>query len=195
MNKSAGLLALSLARAGSRGEVIPTGLPELQPESVSKMMVRNRAHVIVYRRLEEQGGEAKQSSLSRYLRPAVIEEGVRMEERGKLCSLVAEALTREGIEYAFFKTFSPSGTTGVDIDLVIPESEFERATHSLLRAGFGSIDSLEKRYATGFVLPGSALVVDLHTAISVAGLSYFPAKLVLQNTRLERVQANGRDVD
>ncbi len=125
----------------------------------------------------------------------VIEEGVRMEERGKLCSLVAEVLAREGIEYAFFKTFSPSGTTGVDIDLVIPETEFERATHSLLNAGFQSIDSLEKRYATGFMLPGSGLVVDLHTAISVAGLSYFPAKLVLQNTRLERVQTDSRDVD
>src|SRR5436309_4275456 len=172
MNKSAGLLALSLARAGSRGEVIPTGLPELQPESVSEVLVRNRAHVIVYRRLEEQGGETKHSSLGRYLRPAVIEEGVRITERGKLCSIVAEVLTREGIEYAFFKTFSPSGTAGVDVDLVIPESEFERATLSLLSAGFRSIDSLEKRYATGFVLPGNGLVVDLHTAITVAGLVY-----------------------
>src|SRR5437667_5780879 len=188
MNKSAGLLALSLARAASKGEAIPAGLTELQPEAVSEVLVRNRAHVMVYRGLEEQGGEAKQSPLGRYLRPVVIEEGVRMEERGKLCSLVAEVLAREGIEYAFFKTFSPSGTTGVDIDLVIPETEFERATHSLLNAGFQSIDSLEKRYATGFMLPGSGLVVDLHTAISVAGLSYFPAKLVLQNTRLERVQ-------
>src|SRR5437870_3625677 len=188
MNRNAGLLALSLARAASRGEVIPAGLSELQPESVSEVLVRNRAHVMVYRRLEEQqGGETKQSSLGRYLRPVVIEEGVRMEGRGKLCSLVAEVLAREGIEYAFFKTFSLSGTTGVDIDLMIPESEFERATRSLLSAGFRSIDSLEKRYATGFVLPGSGLVVDLHTAISVAGLSYFPTKLVLQNTRLEHV--------
>ena len=195
MNKSAGLLALSLARAASRGEVIPTGLPELQPESVSEVLVRNRAHVMVYRQLEEQGGEAEQSPLGRYLRPVVIGEGVRIKERGKLCSLVAEVLAREGIEYAFFKTFSPSGTTGVDIDLVIPESEFERATRSLLSAGFLSIDSLEKRYATGFVLPGSGLVVDLHTAITVAGLSYFPSEVVLQNTRMLRIQAGGREGD
>src|SRR5436309_2747315 len=125
MNRSAGLLALSLARAASRGEVIPAGMTEQQPESVSEVLVRNRAHVMVYRSLEEQrGGEAKQSSLGRYLRPVVIEEGVRMKERGKLCSFVAEVLTRGGIEYAFFKTFSPSGTTGVDIDIVIPETEF-----------------------------------------------------------------------
>src|SRR5438034_5023434 len=195
MNRNAGLLALSLARAASRGEVIPAGLPELQPESVSEVLVRNRAHVIVYRRLEEQGGEAKQSPLGRYLRAVVIEEGVRIKERGKLCSLVAEALTREGIEYAFFKTFSLSGTTGVDIDLVIPESEFERATRSLLSAGFRSIDSLEKRYATGFVLPGSGLVVDLHTAITVAGHSYFPSEVVLQNTRMLRIQAGRGESD
>src|SRR5205809_826981 len=104
MNKSAGLLALSLARAASRREVIPAGMTELQPVSVSEVLVRNRAHVIVYRQLEEQGGEAKQSSLGTYLRPAVIEEEVRTEERGRLCSLIAEALTEEGIEYAFFKT-------------------------------------------------------------------------------------------
>ena len=99
MNRSAGVLALSLARAASRGEVIPAGLTELQPESVSEVLVRNRAHVIVYRRLEEQGGEAKQSSLDRYLRSVVIEEGVRMEERGKLCLFVAEAMTKAGVPF------------------------------------------------------------------------------------------------
>src|SRR5207249_10941930 len=63
-----------------------------------------------------------------------------------------------------------------------------------LNAGFRSIDSLEKRFATGFMLPNNGLVVDLHTAISVAGLSYFPSRLVLRNTRLERVHTDGREV-
>src|SRR5438093_5293014 len=97
MNRSDGLVALSLARAASRREVIPARLTELHPESVSEVLVRNRAHVMVYRQLEEQRGEAEQSPLGRYLRPMVIDEGVRIKERGKLCSLVAEALTREGI--------------------------------------------------------------------------------------------------
>jgi len=45
------------------------------------------------------------------------------------------------------------------------------------------------------VLPGSGLVVDLHTAISVAGLSYFPSEVVFQNTRMLRVQAGRGEGD
>ncbi len=104
----------------------------------------------------------------------------RARSMARLIQVFTEAFERRGIEYVIFKTFNRLMRVDVDVDVLIPKDMYLEAVKALLDAGFQPIDDLSKTYATGLMLPGNPIVLDLHTEITVLGTPYFNHQILLK---------------
>jgi hypothetical protein len=51
-----------------------------------------------------------------------------------------------------------------------------------LNSGFSLIDDTRKKYATGLIIKGNPIILDLHTDLTVAGVSYLKPELIFKYT-------------
>ncbi len=104
-------------------------------------------------------------------------------KRDKVVLKLTELLSRMSLEYLFFKTFNPYGGVGVDVDLLIRKQDYSKFIKALLSDNFVPIDSLDKTYATGFLLAEgkNPIIVDLHTDIAILGVEYFSPETLFAN--------------
>jgi hypothetical protein len=109
--------------------------------------------------------------------------------RDSLLKTVCSLLEEEELDYVVFKTLNISGAVGVDLDVMIDEGDFDDCIRAFQNMGFRSIDDLSKRYATGFVLGTNPIVVDLHTSLTVLGVTYLPSASLLSSKRRIRYQS------
>jgi len=115
------------------------------------------------------------------LRRAAEDAYTRARHMANLVETVSATFEEGGIEYAVFKTFNRAERIDVDVDVVIDKGVYWEAVRLLTKRGFKPVDDVTKTYATGFMLPQNPIVLDLHTEITVLGLPYFEAELILRN--------------
>ena len=60
---------------------------------------------------------------------------------------------------------------------------YDRCIKSLIARGFYPIDSLSKKYATGFMMRGNPIIIDLHTEMAVLGVKYLSSDSILERSR------------
>ncbi len=106
-----------------------------------------------------------------------------IEMRDRMLRHLVGNADSSGLEYVVFKTVNSTGTAGVDIDLMIRPDDFESGIRMLQAIGFYPIDSLAKKYATGFMMRGNPLVLDLHTKLAVLGVEYMSSSILLAHKR------------
>ncbi len=119
------------------------------------------------------GGE-----LAEKLRGAVEEALENARQMAGLIRVVDQALEARGVDYAVFKTFNRVGRIDVDVDLVVKPRDYVRAIRALRAAGLVLVDDVSKTYATGLMLPGNPIVLDLHTQLTVLGVPYLDASIL-----------------
>jgi hypothetical protein len=133
------------------------------------------------------------SGAVRALQPRLAVEVARTMQmqsyRNSLLKTVCSLLEEKELDYVVFKTLNKSGAVGVDLDVMIDESDFDDCVRAFQNRGFRSIDDLSKRYATGFVLGTNPIVVDLHTSLTVLGVSYLSSASLLSSKRRIRYQS------
>jgi len=154
---------------------------------LSWVVDENRVVVPVYEALNLHDSPAA-SALRDLLEPVVHRVVERGRCRDRLLGRLVNVLDDHGIEYAVFKTLSRLGSVGVDIDVIIEPMSYEVCIGALLADDFISIDDLSKRYATGFMVEGNPIVVDLHTELAVLGVRYMSSDLLLGRKRRVMVQ-------
>ncbi len=149
-------------------------------KELSRLIEANRVTVPVYEALSEidvpAAGELRDSLRAVYLK---IKEHGRY--RDTLLRRLVDVLDGGGVDYVVFKTFNRLGSVGVDIDILINSSSFDLCVGALLADGFFAVDDLAKRYATGFMIRGNPIIVDLHTELAVLGVRYMSPDLMLRN--------------
>jgi hypothetical protein len=119
--------------------------------------------------------------LRRYILPTIERMNELENQRDALLSRLVSVLGAEGVDFVVFKTLNASGWIGVDVDVMIAPSDYKRCIGGLLGHGFYSIDDLSKKYATGFMVKGNSIIVDLHTKLAILGVRYMTAELLLAN--------------
>jgi len=129
------------------------------------------------------------------LRRAAEDAYARAKYMAGLVEAVSAVFEEEGVEYAVFKTFNRAGRIDVDVDVVVDKEVYWNVVRLLMDKGFKPVDDLAKTYATGFMQPGNPIVLDLHTEITVLGLPYFDAELVLGNRVETRHVLGGVEVE
>jgi hypothetical protein len=104
-------------------------------------------------------------------------------KRDTLVLRLNDLLSRMSLEHLFFKTFNPYGGVGVDVDLLIRKQDYTKFIKALLSDNFVPVDSLDKSYATGFLLneERNPIIVDLHTDITILGVEYFSPETLFAN--------------
>jgi hypothetical protein len=158
------------------------GLNDFQLDALVHFMNANRMSVQLYEAMEnlESPGMSK---LRSHLKPSFDSHAERKQQRDILLRKMVEVFGEAGIDYVVFKTLNSSGWIGVDIDVVIAPSNYDLCVRVLLKNGFYSIDDLSKKYATGFMIRGNPIIVDLHTELAILGVRYLSAELLLQNKK------------
>jgi len=129
------------------------------------------------------------------LRRAAEDAYTRAKHMADLVEAVSTLFEERGVEYAVFKTFNKARRIDVDVDVVIDRGMYWEAVRLLIRRGFKPVDDITKTYATGFMLPRNPIVLDLHTEITVLGIPYFDAKLILRNREKARHVIGGIEVE
>jgi hypothetical protein len=118
----------------------------------------------------------------------VEKEKFLSKHRDRVVIAASSTLKKEAIPYVVFKTYAPSKYVGVDVDLIVPSKYYSKSVSSLMNAGFISIDSIRKKYATGFVMDDNPIILDLHTNVTVAGISYLKTELIFRHTVMEDIK-------
>ncbi len=96
---------------------------------------------------------------------------------------VSDLLMRNNVEYVVIKTINPSRSIGVDIDVLINKRDYWRVVKLLISNGFKLIDDPRKIYEVGFLYDSNPIILDLHTDLTVGGVSYLDPKIVFSNKR------------
>jgi hypothetical protein len=169
---------------GLEGTLLPGEL-----ERFVELLKANRATVSLFNALHYMDSEVA-SKVQARLQSEVIAEAAAKVRRDELLWRVAHALEASGTEYTVFKTINRSGAVGVDIDVMIGLNDFETVVKGLREAGFYPIDSLSKRYATGFMAKGNPIIVDLHTELTVMGVRYLPSEFLMEKSRKVEFQSS-----
>lgn len=192
MNKKRLLLRAVLAATSgekSHGARLLEEVLETDPSStqwIPEWAHRNEAEVILYALALETtsplGGE-----LAKHLEPLIAETIKRAKYMAELIRLMDRVLTGAGIEYTVFKTVNRLGRVDVDVDTIIHPSDYWHALRLLHRVGLRPVDDIRKTYATGLMLPGNPIVLDLHTDLTVLGIPYLDREILLHGA--ERVAA------
>jgi len=129
------------------------------------------------------------------LRRATEDAYARAKYMADLVEVISAVFEEEGVEYAVFKTFNRAGRIDVDVDVVVDKEVYWDVVRLLMDKGFKPVDDLAKTYATGFMQLGNPIVLDLHTEITMLGLPYFNAELVLGNRVKTRHVLGGAEVE
>jgi hypothetical protein len=140
---------------------------------------RNRVAHLFYEALVERN--LINSELARILAIEAKSVYESMCHRDKLLSLLVEVLEEGEIDYVIFKTFNNLGVVDVDIDIIIQPGSFLDTVKKLVDKGFKPIDDLSKIYATGFMVKGNPIIVDLHTEITVLGVPYVRGEILFKH--------------
>jgi hypothetical protein len=165
-------------------------LSDLQLGALAHLMDANRMTVQLYQELEPSDSRGA-CKLKACLKPGFDYQIARRFQRDAVLRELVTVLEDAGIDYAVFKTLNSSGWVGVDIDVIIASSNYELCVQALLENGFYSIDDLSKKYATGFMVRGNPIIVDLHTELAVLGVRYISAELLLQNSKSATIEVQG----
>jgi hypothetical protein len=162
-------------------------------ERFVELLNANRATVSLSSALQGMDSEIA-GKVGARLQSEVDAEAAARVRRDELLRRVTRTLDASETKYAVFKTINKSGAVGVDIDVMIGPADFETAVKGLIDGGFYPIDSLSKRYATGFMVKGNPIIVDLHTELTVMGVRYLPSEFLLEKSREVEVQpSDGSD--
>ncbi len=109
--------------------------------------------------------------------------------RDELLVKTIDLLRQHGIDYVVFKTFNSIGSIDVDIDLMIHPWDYWDTIRILLNNGFYAIDDLSKTYATGFMINGNPIVLDLHTQLTILGIPYVSHEYIFRNRKWARIES------
>lgn len=156
-------------------------------DGLVELLNANRATAPLYQALSGLDSRSASEVASR-LRPEVREMAERRLHRDALLRSLSPTLDGSGIDYVLFKTLNRSGAVGVDVDVMIDLGDFERCVNSLTDHGFYPIDDLSKKYATGFMVKGNPIILDLHTELAVLGVRYLPSSFLLESRRRTKFQ-------
>jgi hypothetical protein len=151
-------------------------------EKLVRSLNANRVTTSLYQFLSDMDTQGANEVKSR-LRSEVMDVNARKLHRDILLRTLGSVLDSSEIEYALFKTFNRAGAVGVDIDVMIALEDFDECVNALTGKGFYSIDNLSKRYATGFMVRGNPIIIDLHTELAVLGIRYLPSDFLLTNKK------------
>jgi len=155
-------------------------------DSVLQYAKRNGVAHVLYRALVEEGAACSELAKDLVAEAEVVYRNARY--RDELLHLLVEVLEDGGIDYAVFKTFNELGIVDVDIDIIVRREVYWDTVRRLISRGFKPIDDLSKTYATGFMVRGNPIVVDLHTEVTVLGVPYVDSKTLFKH----RVRARYR---
>jgi hypothetical protein len=149
--------------------------------ALSNMIIRNRLTRLseeIIRHSRSQTGAVR--SLENLIMNRIAELHALERERFSVVAKLVSIMVSSKIDYVFFKTFDRFADVGVDVDLLVPLSSYWSCVKALQRGGFIAIDDLSKTYATGFVVQGNPIIVDLHTDITIMGVSYFETRKLFE---------------
>lgn len=163
---------------------------DLQIDALAHLIDANRMTVHLYQGLEYSDSQGACRLKSR-LKSSFEDQIGRKLLRDLLLRKLITTFEDMSIDYVVFKSLNSSGWIGVDIDVMIAPSDYDLCVKILLKNGFYSIDDLAKRYATGFMIRGNPIVVDLHTELAILGVRYLSADLLLQNSKCVTVSLFG----
>lgn len=155
---------------------------------------RNGVAHLLYEALVRRG--LANTELARALAFYANQTRERGEYRDELLLRVVEVLEGGGIGYVIFKTFNDLGVVDVDVDVLITPEGYWRAVRAFLSRGFKPVDALSKKYATGFMIKGNPIILDLHTDVTVLGAPYVDRDTLLKHRVKARYRtANGDSAD
>lgn len=153
-------------------------------QRLSRFLEVNRVIVPVCKALGELRADSPAiRRLEEHLKPKVLRILELKRHRDALLRRLADVLDRVGIDYVVFKTLNRLGSVGVDIDVMIDPSSYDMCVEAFLANGFFSTDDLSKKYATGFMVKGNPIIIDLHTELAVLGVKYMSSDLLLNERR------------
>lgn len=147
-----------------------------RPEIVTWIR-KNQLQLLLYKVSEECLGGVR---LSGEIHREALEELKAAKHMAELLEKTVTVFEENGIDYVIFKTFNKAYRVDVDVDILIPKKQYLDAVKALIATGFYPIDDLAKTYATGLMLPGNPIVLDLHTEITILGIPYFDQNLLLR---------------
>jgi len=145
------------------------------------------AHIF-YEALAERGLE--RSELARALAKDAEAVYRNAQYRDELLRLLVDVLEEGGIEYVVFKTFNQLGIVDVDVDIIVQREAYWDTVKRLISKGFKPVDDLEKTYATGFVIKGNPLIVDLHTEVTILGIPYVNSETLFKHKARVKYRSN-----
>lgn len=180
-NNSLGLKALEITRSIYHNTPM-SEIPIEDVEALSNMLAKNRIHVATLRYLSSMKGEMRNQSLLDGLSPLVERDAILARFRDRMVERAVSVINEHDISYVIFKTYCPSGYVGVDSDIIVPLEALSKTINLLLNSGFSLIDDTKKKYATGLVIKGNPIVFDLHTDLTVAGVSYLKPELIFRHS-------------
>ena len=139
---------------------------------------RNGVAHVLYEALAKRGLESSELAKALATDAELVYRNARY--RDELLHLLVDALEEGGVDYAVFKTFNRLGIVDVDIDVIVRREAYWDTVRRLISRGFKPVDDLGKTYATGFVVRGNPIVVDLHTEVTVLGVPYVDSETLLR---------------
>ncbi|MGD0329230.1 MAG: hypothetical protein ABSB40_02145 [Nitrososphaeria archaeon] len=160
----------------------PPKIPIENVKALSDILAKNRIHVAAHKYLSSMKGEMRNQGLLNELGPMVEKDKILARYRDKMVERAVSVLDGHNISYAIFKTYCPSGYVGVDSDFIVPLEDLPKTITFLLNSGFYLIDDTRKKYATGLIIKGNPIILDLHTDLTVAGVSYLKPELIFKYT-------------
>jgi len=175
-----GLLGL-LAKSCDRGTV----------DSVLQYARRNGVAHVLYRALVEGGAACSELARGLATEAEVVYRNARY--RDELLHLLVEVLEDGDIDYVVFKTFNELGVVDVDVDIIVRREVYWDTVRGLISRGFKPIDDLGKTYATGFMVRGNPIVVDLHTEVTVLGVPYVDSETLFKHRVRARYRSSSGD--
>ena len=150
---------------------------------VAEWLAVNDLSLLIYDLLGEPRGHGAVAGRLRAVLPGRLRARRWMSE---VLEASSTALEDAGVDYVVFKTLNRVERVDVDVDIIVPLEGLPDALKALLARGFRPVDDISKTYATGLALPGNPIILDLHTSVTVLGMPYFDARLLL--SRKARVE-------
>ena len=162
-------------------------LSDSQMDYLVRFLNENRVTFLFYEALKNLNSP-NISKLKDRLEPSFNKIKELEGQRDDIMRRLAAVFDNMNIDYVVFKTLNASGWIGVDIDVMIELSSYDRCVDALLRNGFYPIDDLSKKYATGFMVKGNPIIIDLHTELAILGVRYMSSDMLLRNKRTQPFQ-------
>jgi len=163
-------------------------------DSILQYAKRNGVAHVLYRALVEEGAACSELAKGLAAEAEVVYRNMRY--RDELLHLLVEVLEDGGIDYVVFKTFNELGVVDVDIDVIVRHEVYWDTVRGLISRGFKPIDDLGKTYATGFMVRGNPIVVDLHTEVTVLGVPYVDSETLFKHrVRVRRRSSSNGDIN